>query len=137
MIRHGGHQAFYDTRRDCIQLPAPADFDDVHQYESTKGHEILHWSGSTSRLARTFGKRFGDEAYAFEELVAELGAAFLCADLGLSLEPRDDHAAYLAHWLTVLQGDKRAIFTAAAHAQRALDYLHQLQGESAEAMLAA
>ena len=63
--------------------------------------------------------------------MAELGAAFLCADLGLSLKPRADHAAYLAHWLTVLQGDKRAIFTAATHAQRAVDYLQQLQGDGA------
>ena len=71
--------------------------------------------------------RFGDNGYAREELVAELGAAFLCADLGITPEIRDDHAAYLGHWLTVLREDKRAIFSAAAHAQRAADFLHGLQ----------
>lgn len=78
------------------------------------------------------GKRFGDQAYAFEELVAELGAAFLCADLGVTPEVREDHAGYLAHWLDVLKTDKRAIFSAAAHAQRALDYLHGLQRRTSE-----
>jgi antirestriction protein ArdC len=87
----------------------------------------VHWTGHASRNAREFGKRFGDRAYAFEELVAELGAAFLCADLGITPEPREDHAAYLAHWLKVLKEDKRAIFTAAAAAQRAADTLHALQ----------
>ena len=81
--------------------------------------------GTRSRLDRDLGrKRFGDEGYAREELVAELGAAFLCADLGLRLEDREDHAAYIGSWLKVLKDDKRAIFTAAAHAQRAADFLH-------------
>ena len=88
---------------------------------------MIHWTGHTSRNAREFGKRFGDDAYAFEELVAELGAAFLCADLGITPEIRDDHAAYLDHWLQVLKQDKRAIFSAASHAQRAADYLQGLQ----------
>ena len=89
---------------------------------------------ASSRLDREFGrKRWGDEGYAQEELVAELGAAFLCADLGLDLEAREDHAAYIAHWLKVLKNDKRAIFTAAAHAQRAVDYLHGLQPSAEEA----
>jgi antirestriction protein ArdC len=87
-----------------------------------------HWTRHPTRLDRDFGRtRFGDEGYAREELVAELGAAFLCADLGLELTPREDHAAYLDHWLGVLKGDKRFIFTAAAHAQRACDYLHGSQ----------
>ena len=87
-----------------------------------------HWTRHVSRLDREFGrKRWGDAGYAAEELVAELGAAFLCADLGVTAEPRDDHASYLASWLEVLKSDKRAIFTAAAHAQRAADYLHGLQ----------
>ena len=73
--------------------------------------------------AHGLGKRFGDNAYAREELVAEIGAAFLCADLSIALEPRPDHAAYLASWLTVLKSDKRAIFTAAAMAQKAVDWL--------------
>jgi antirestriction protein ArdC len=88
---------------------------------------LIHWTGHTGRLAREFGQRFGDQAYAFEELVAELGAAFVCAALGLRAEPRPDHAAYLAHWLGILKADKRAIFTAAAQAQRAADYLHSFQ----------
>ena len=126
-IIHGGDRACYSIEFDFIALPEVAAFRDAESYQATKLHELIHWSGSESRNARQFGKRFGDNAYAFEELVAELGAAFLCADLGISAEIRDDHAAYLSHWLTVLQQDKRAIFAAASHAQRAVDYLHSLQ----------
>jgi antirestriction protein ArdC len=87
-----------------------------------------HWTRHETRLNREFGrKRWGDAGYATEELVAELGSAFLCADLGITPEPREDHAAYLATWLEVLKNDKRAIFAAAAHAQRAADFLHGLQ----------
>src|SRR4051812_11310807 len=97
----------------------------------TLAHETTHWTGHASRLARDFGpKRFGSEGYAVEELVAELGAAFLCADLDLALEPREDHASYIANWLQVLKNDNRAIFSAASHAQRAVDYLHGLQAQS-------
>ena len=84
-----------------------------------------HWTRHPSRLDRDFGrKRWGDEGYAAEELVAELGSAFLAADLGLAPEPRADHASYIASWLKVLKNDKRAIFTAAAHAERACGFLH-------------
>jgi antirestriction protein ArdC len=94
---------------------------------------MTHWTKAPERLDRDFGrKRFGDAGYAMEELVAELGAAFLCADLGLSPEPREEHAAYLHHWLTVMKADKRAIFSAAAHAQRAVDFLHGLQPKEQE-----
>ncbi|MCI5042808.1 MAG: zincin-like metallopeptidase domain-containing protein, partial [Donghicola eburneus] len=87
-----------------------------------------HWTKHPKRLDREFGrKKWGDEGYAREELVAELGAAFLCADLELTPEPGEDHAAYIQSWLKVLKNDKRAIFSAAAHAQRAADYLHSLQ----------
>ena len=87
-----------------------------------------HWTRHPARLDREFGrKRWGDEGYAAEELVAELGSAFLSADLGLTPEPREDHAAYIASWLKVLKNDKRAIFTAAAHAERAAAFLHDLQ----------
>lgn len=82
-----------------------------------------YWSGAEHRLARTFGKRFGDQAYAMEELVAELGAAFLCTDLRLSSSPRPDHARYLASWLKVLKADNRAIFTAASAAVKAAEWL--------------
>ena len=90
---------------------------------STLLHELTHWSGHESRLAREFGKRFGDDAYAMEELVAELGAAFLCGDLGITAEPRPDHADYIGHWLRILKGDRQAIFTAASAANKAAEYL--------------
>lgn len=126
-VQHGGDRAYYTPAGDYIQLPPAEAFRDVESYTATKAHEFIHWTGHPSRTEREFGKRFGDSAYAREELVAELGAAFLCADLGITPEPREDHAAYLAHWLEVLKADKRAIFSAAAHAQRATDYLHQMQ----------
>jgi antirestriction protein ArdC len=127
IVRHGGNRAFYSPGGDFIQMPEFRQFIAADPYYSTLAHEHVHWSGAPQRCAREFGKRFGDNAYAFEELVAELGAAFLCAELGLSNEPRQDHAAYLAGWLRVLQGDKRAIFTAASKAQAAADFLDRLQ----------
>jgi antirestriction protein ArdC len=126
-FRHGGNRAFYTTAGDFIQLPPVQAFRDAESYTATKAHELVHWTGHENRMARPFGKRFGDKAYAFEELVAELGSAFLCAELGVTPEPREDHAAYLASWLKVLKEDKRAIFSAAAHAQRAADFLQGLQ----------
>src|SRR3546814_10721067 len=90
--------------------------------------ECTHITRHPSRLNRDFGrKRWGDEGYAVEELVAELGSAFLCADLDLTPEPREDHAAYIGSWLKVLKNDTRPIFTAASHAQRAVDFLPGLQ----------
>ena len=77
-------------------------------------------------------RRWGDAGYAMEELVAELGSAFLCADLDLTPEVREDHAAYIANWLEVLKNDKRAIFSAAAHAQKAADFLSRLQAKDSE-----
>jgi antirestriction protein ArdC len=89
---------------------------------------LSHWTRHETRLDRDFGRqRFGDAGYAREELVAELGSAFLCADLGITPEIREDHAAYIGHWLNVLAEDNRAIFQAAAHAQRAADFLQGLQ----------
>lgn len=132
-FRSGGDRAFYATAQDFIQLPPAEAFKDAESYAATKAHELIHWTGHASRCAREFGKRFGDTAYAREELVAELGSAFLCAALGITPEPRDDHASYLDHWLKVLKEDKRAIFSAAAHAQRAADYLHGLQHPQAMA----
>src|SRR5262245_51280887 len=89
---------------------------------------MTHWTRHPSRLDRDLGrKRFGDQGYAMEELVAELGAGFLCADLELIPQIRDHHAPYIAGWLKVLKNDKRAVFSAAAHAQRAADFLHGLQ----------
>lgn len=131
-INHGGNQAFYAPGRDIVQMPPFEAFRDKESYYATALHELTHWTNHKSRLDRSFdAKRFGDHGYAREELVAELGSAFLCADLGITPEIRDDHAAYLGHWLTVLKEDKRAIFSAAAHAQRAADYLHGLQPSTA------
>jgi len=135
-ISYGGNRAFYAVHQDRIQLPPFETFRDAESFYATLAHETTHWTRHPSRLDREFGrKRWGDEGYAREELVAELGAAFLSADLGITPEVRDDHAAYIESWLKVLKNDKRAIFSAAAHAQRAVDYLHGLQGE-AEAVAA-
>jgi antirestriction protein ArdC len=123
VIRHGGNRAFFSPAADFVQMPPFQAFRDAESYYAVLAHELTHWTGHKSRLDRTFGKRFGDKAYAFEELVAELGSAFLAADLALTPEPRPDHAGYLANWLDVLKADKRAIFTAASHAQRAADFL--------------
>jgi antirestriction protein ArdC len=133
-IRHGGTQAYYAQESDYIRMPLIEAFSDAESYYATLAHESTHWTKHPSRLDRQFGrKQWGDAGYAEEELVAELGAAFLCADLELALQPREDHASYIAHWLKVLQNDKRAIFRAAAHAQRAADHLHALQPSSQEA----
>lgn len=127
-IRHGGGSAFYSPPLDYIQMPMFESFRDAESYYATLAHECTHWTRHKTRLDRDFGReRFGDAGYAREELVAELGAAFLCADLGLTLKDREDHAAYIGSWLKVLKDDKRAIFTAAAHAQRATDFIHGLQ----------
>lgn len=126
-ITHGGNRAFYAPARDLVQMPPRESFKDAESYCATMAHELIHWTSHPSRCARELGKRFGDSAYAAEELIAEMGAAFLCADLGITPETRDDHAAYLAHWLEVLKADNRAIFTAASQAQRAADFLHALQ----------
>jgi antirestriction protein ArdC len=127
-ITHGGSRACYVPSTDAIHMPCIDFFRDAESYYATLAHETAHWTRHPSRLDRDFGrKRFGDEGYAMEELVAELGSAFLCADLELTPETREDHAAYIASWLKVLKEDKRAIFTAASHAQRAADFLHGLQ----------
>lgn len=127
-ISHGGNRAFYSPAYDRIQMPPFEAFRDAQSYYATLAHETTHWTRHESRLNREFGrKRWGDEGYAMEELVAELGAAFLSSDLDLTPEVRDDHASYIASWIKVLKDDKRAIFTAASHAQRAADFLHALQ----------
>ncbi len=129
-VVHGGSRACYVSQTDNVHLPCIDIFRDAESYYATLLHELTHWTRHETRLNREFGrKRWGDAGYAAEELVAELGAAFLCADLGVTPEPREDHAAYLATWLEVLKNDKRAIFTAAAHAQRAADFLHGLQSK--------
>lgn len=132
-IRHGGNQAYYAIGSDHVQMPPFEAFADAESYYATLAHECTHWTRHAKRLDRDFGrKRWGDEGYAREELVAELGSAFLCADLELTPEVREDHSAYIGSWLKVLKNDKRTIFSAAAHAQRAADFLHSLQAPRTE-----
>jgi antirestriction protein ArdC len=131
-VHHGGNRAYYSVSTDHVQMPPIEAFRDSESYYAVRGHETVHWTRHPSRLDRDFGrKRYGDEGYAMEELVAELGSAFLSADLDLTPEVRDDHAAYIASWIKVLKDDKRAIFSAASHAQRASDFLHGLQAKEA------
>lgn len=131
-INHGGGRAYYRPSTDEIQMPVFESFVDAPAYYGTALHELAHWSGAPCRLDRTKGKLFGDPAYAFEELVAELSAAFLSADLGIATEPREDHASYIASWLKALKADNKAIFSAAAFAEKAATFLNGLQGGEAE-----
>ena len=127
-IRTGGARAFYAIGPDHIQMPPFETFRDAESHAATLAHELVHWTRHPSRLDRDLGRKsWGDEGYAVEELVAEIGSAFLCADLGITPEVREDHAAYVASWLTVLKDDTRVIVRAAAHAQRAVDYLYARQ----------
>lgn len=122
-VRHGGNAAFFSPAGDYIQMPPREAFHSDDHYASTLGHEAVHWSGGKTRLERTFGKRFGDKAYAFEELVASIGQCLICADLGLPGELHDNHASYIGHWLEILKGDSSAIIHAAAKAEQAFGYL--------------
>jgi antirestriction protein ArdC len=129
-ILHGGSRAFYSPSTDAIQIPERTAFtgsptsSPTETYYSTLCHELTHWTGVKTRCDRDLSSRFGSQAYAMEELVAELGAAFLSAELGIASEPRADHAQYLANWLQVLKNDKRAVFTAASAASKAVAFLH-------------
>ncbi len=124
-----GHRAAYSPQLDHIVMPPFETFRDAEGYYATLAHETVHWTRHESRLSRDLGwKSWGDAGYAAEELVAELGSAFLCADLEISPIVSEDHAAYIAHWLRMLKDDKKAIFTAAAHAQRAVDFLWGKRG---------
>lgn len=128
-IRDGGDRAYYNHRDDFIQLPDPDRFTGSSTMTSSEAlyatalHELVHWTGAAHRLDRKFGERFGDQAYAAEELVAELGAAFLCAELQITQSVRRDHVQYLAAWLKLLKSDNRAIFVAASQASAATRYL--------------
>lgn len=121
MIRHGGNRAFYSPKDDLIQLPPTAWFPEQERYYGVALHELTHWTGHPSRLDRQLGRRHGIDAYAFEEMVAEMGAAFLCAHCGLPA--RLEHASYIDSWLDALRRDKRLIFVAAGAAQKAVDYV--------------
>lgn len=128
-IEEGRDIACYNVASDCIQMPERRRFigtdstTPAEGYYSTLCHELVHWSGAKSRLGRDLVQRFGSEAYAMEELVAELGASFLCGDLGITPEPRIDHACYIKNWLSVLKNDKKAIFSAASKASEAANWL--------------
>jgi antirestriction protein ArdC len=128
-IEEGGDMACYIPSLDMIRLPERRRFTGtpttmpVEGFYSTLCHELVHWSGAKQRLDRDLSARFGSESYAIEELIAELGAAFLCGDLGINPEPRADHAQYISNWLKVLKDDKRAVFTAASKASEAANWL--------------
>jgi len=131
-VVHQGNRAFYSPADDSITLPPFAAFFTPVDYYSTRAHETGHWTSKEGRCNRELGKRFGDNAYSMEELVAELTAAFVSSHLGLSTEPRPDHAQYIASWLKILKADKRAIFTAASKAQQAADFLIRMSDRTSE-----
>jgi antirestriction protein ArdC len=128
----GGDSAFFRPSTDSITLPTREQFSDEAFFYSVAFHELTHWTGAKTRLDRQNGKRFGDAAYAMEELVAELGATFLCADIDILPRTLDNHASYLANWIQVLKDDKKAIFTAAAQAQKAHDFIMSLVNPAAK-----
>jgi antirestriction protein ArdC len=137
-IQHGGSRAFYRPSTDEIQLPPRASFPTASGYYATALHELTHWTAAPSRCNRPLGKRNGIDAYAFEELIAEIGSAFTSAHCGLPA--RLEHASYIDSWLQALRNDKRLILTAASKAQAAADYLlalSQLEPSPEIALLAA
>lgn len=127
-VIEGGNRAYYSPADDSIHLPELHQFDSAPAAYSTKSHEFSHWSGHPDRLARDLSGRFGSDAYAAEELVAELAAAMWSAQMGISTATRADHASYLASWLKILRADPRALVTVASKAQAAIDYLNVLAG---------
>ncbi|MCE0498696.1 MAG: ssDNA-binding domain-containing protein [Methylacidiphilales bacterium] len=120
-IRIGGDRACYVPALDFVCQPPESAFKGREHFLATSLHETIHWSGHKTRLDRDLKSRFNEKAYAAEELIAELGAAFLCAHLGITGELK--HADYIASWIDLLKGDDRAIFTAASQASKAADYL--------------
>jgi antirestriction protein ArdC len=132
-IRIGGESAYYRPSTDHIQMPDENLFREADSEQRTQDwysvltHELGHFTGHEKRLNRQFGRRFADSPYCIEELTAELCSAFLCVELGFTVQPRPDHAHYIGHWLRVMKSDKRAIFTAAAAASAAARYLHNQQ----------
>lgn len=123
-----GTKASYNQGTDRIQMPPFESFESAVSFYATLAHEVTHWTKHAKRLNRDLGrKQYGDEGYAKEELVAELGACFLAADLGFEPMPEEQHAAYIKSWLKALKDDKRLIFSAASLAQKAVEYIHGLQ----------
>jgi antirestriction protein ArdC len=134
-FREGTGSPAYVPSKDFIMTPAFANYHDAPRFYSTAFHELIHWTGAKSRLDRDLTTRFDTDAYAMEELVAELGAAFLCAEFGLD-NAHANQAAYLDHWLKVLKADNRAIFTAASKAQKAANYLRDAANAAPRAIAA-
>ena len=130
-FRIGGNRAYYMPSQDYVQVPPPAAFFDAVNWHRTALHELGHASGHSSRLNRDHSGSFGSRKYAFEELVAEMNAAFCCASLGIT--PTVRHADYLASWLEVLREDNRAIVRAASLASKAADYLLGFLPEAGDA----
>lgn len=123
-IRTGGARAYYSQGTDHIQMPPFESFHEAKSYYATLAHELTHWTKHPTRLDRDFGRtKWGDEGYAKEELVAELGSCFLASDLGFEPETTEQHAAYIQSWLKALKDDKKLIFSAASHASKAVEFL--------------
>ena len=131
-VRDGGNRAYYRPDTDAVYMPEFGQFPEASRYYSVLAHETTHWTSHASRCNRELGKRFGDDQYAMEELIAELGSAYTMAALQLELTPRSDHAAYIDSWVKVLKSDKRAIFTAASQAQKAANWLNERSARTAE-----
>jgi antirestriction protein ArdC len=131
-VRFGGDRAFYSPGLDIVGLPLRSSFDSAEAFYSTAFHELIHSTGHSARLNRPLeGVSFGDEGYSKEELIAEMGAAFLCAQAGIERETEDNAASYLAGWISVLKGDPKMIVTAAGAAQKAADYVSNAGAEEA------
>lgn len=127
-VTEDGDRAYYAPANDRIAVPKLAQFKDPDDFYTTLAHEHVHWTGHKDRLDRDLHNRFGSEAYAAEELIAELGAAFWGAQMDMTPAKRQDHASYLASWLAILRNDKKAIVTAASKAQMAVDFLNKAAG---------
>ncbi|NII60055.1 ArdC family protein [Sphingomonas aerolata] len=134
-VQHKGSQPYYQPSTDHVVMPEFADFHTGDSYYSTLAHELCHATGHVDRLARPTLISTKREDYAREELVAELGAAFVSGAIGIKLHDREDHAAYLASWLSALRNDKRCIFTAATQAQAAADWLLSRMGAETAQLL--
>ena len=132
-VSEAGSRAFYQSRDDRIVVPPLAQFGTAEHFCATLAHEHVHWTGAEHRLNRDMPGRFGDDAYAAEELVAELGAAFWCGQSGIGAATRDDHTSYLAGWLKILRSDARALVSVSSRAQHAVDFLNRAAGYEDEA----
>ena len=129
-IRNGEARAYYSSKLDYINLPKFESFNSASSYYATAFHELTHWTGHETRCNRQFGKKFGDQSYSAEELVAELGAAFVCAEFGFDNDTTEDHAAYIAHWIKFLENNERAFVHASSLASKAVEFM---RGKSLEA----